>query len=67
MLKTQIIFLFTGRVQLTPIKQTDNNLSQTYKLSTVCLTDTQVRVLSKGLKFTLTTRRNTIKIEKRYS
>ena len=33
-------------------------------LSSTCLTDTQVRVLSKGLKFTPTPRRNTIEMEK---
>ena len=33
-------------------------------LSSTCLTDTQVRVLSKGLKFTPTPRRNIIEMEK---
>ena len=33
-------------------------------LSSTCLADTQVRVLSKGLKFTPTPRRNTIEMEK---
>ena len=32
-------------------------------LSSTCLTDTQVRVLSKSLKFTPTPRRNTIEME----
>ena len=33
-------------------------------LSSTCLADTQVKVLSKGLKFTPARRRNTIEIEK---
>ena len=33
-------------------------------LSTTCLTDTEVRVLSTGLKFTPTPRRSTIEIKK---
>ena len=31
MVKTQIIFCFTDRVQLAPIKQTDNNSPQSHK------------------------------------
>ena len=60
MVKTQLIFCFTDRVQITLI----TNLPQNYKLSSTCLTDTQVRVLSKGLKFTPTPRRNIIEIQK---
>ena len=44
-------------------KQTIIHLKVT-NLSSTCLTDTQVRVLSKGLKFTPTPRRNTIEMEK---
>ena len=64
MAKTQIIFCFTDRVQLAPIKQTDNNSPKVIRLSSTGLTDTQVRVLSKGFKFTPTPRRNTIEMEK---
>ena len=36
-------------------------------LFSTCLTDTQVRILNKGLKFTPTPRRSTIETEKGYS
>ena len=36
-------------------------------LFSTCLTDTQVRISNKGLKFTPTPRRSTIETEKRYS
>ena len=63
MAKTQIIFCSTDRVQLAPIKQTIIH-PKVINLSSTCLADTQVRVLSKGLKFTPTPRRNTIEMEK---
>ena len=49
-------------MQLAPVKQTDNNSPQSE--SHICLRDTQIRVLSKGLKFTPTPRRNTVEMEK---
>ena len=51
-------------MQLASIKKTDNNSSQSHNSSSTCLTDTQVRVLSKDLRFTSTPRRNTIEMEK---
>ena len=49
-------------MQFAPVKQTDNNSPQSQ--SHTCLRDTQIRVLSKGLKFTSTPRRNTVEMEK---
>ena len=64
MAKTEITFCSTDRGELAPIKQTDNNSPKVINLSSICLTDTQARVLSKGLKFTPTPRRNTTGMEK---
>ena len=51
-------------MQLAPIKQIENYSPKVINLSCTCLTDTKVRVLSKGLKFTPTLRRNSIEMEK---
>ena len=48
MAKTQIIFYLMDRMELAPIKQTDNNSPKVMNLSSTCFTDMQVRVLSKG-------------------
>ena len=55
MARTQIIFCSTDRVQLVPIKQTDNNSPKVI---------IHPKVNFKGLKFTPTPRRNTIEMEK---
>ena len=49
-------------MQFAPVKQTDNNSPQSQ--SHTCLRDTQVRVLSKSLKFPPAPGRNTIQMEK---
>ena len=64
MVKTRIIFCFTDRVQLAPIKQTDKIYPKVINESSPCLTGTQVKVLSKALNLTPTSRRNTIEMEK---
>ena len=56
MVKKKIIFCFTA---------TDNSSPKLINLFTACLTDTLVRVLSKGLKFITTPKRNTV-IPKKY-
>ena len=52
-----------GKFNQTSNKQTIIH-PKVINLSSTCLTDTQVSVLSKGLKFTPTLRRNTIEMEK---
>ena len=51
-------------MELAPIKQIENYSPKVINLSCTFPTDTKVRVLSKGLKFTPTLRRNTIEMEK---
>ena len=60
MVKTLIIFCFTVRLQLAPNKIIHPKVTN---LSSTCLTDTQARILSKGLKIAPTPRRNSIEME----
>ena len=63
MVKTQIIFSFTNRVQPHQSNKQTIIHPRVINLSSTCLEDTQVRVSSKSLKFTPTPRINIVEKE----